>query len=134
MYTVSITRLRIRTLRYLPLFALHAFRSGWQAREADGMVDFSTRAEDAYTHWTKTVWRNDAAMKQFRNHGAHQRAMRLLAEICSEAAYVRWEQQFPTVPTWEEAHEALLAQGKLSKLKHPSAAHLAGQTAPALSK
>jgi hypothetical protein len=78
------------------------------------------------------VWREEGSMKRFRNSGAHQVAMRFLSEICSEAGYVRWQQESPELPTWEEAQRRMLAQGTLSKLKHPSAFHQAGWAAPEL--
>jgi hypothetical protein len=132
MYTVSITRLRVRSIFYMPLFMLHAFRSGAQAMRAEGIQDYATRVEAWDTHWTRTVWREEDAMKRFRNSGAHQLAIRLLADMCNEAAYVRWQQETPEPPTWEEAQRRMLAQGKLSKLKHPSAFHQAERTAPEL--
>jgi hypothetical protein len=134
MYNVSITRLRVRSIWFLPLFGLHATRSATQAMKSEGIVNFDTRVEDPFTHWTKTVWKDEPAMKSFRNSGAHQLAMRILARICSEASYVRWQQENPDVPTWEDAHKALLESGRQSKLKNPSLFHLAGNTAPPLSK
>ena len=56
--------------------------------------------------------------------------MRLLSEICSEAAIVRWSQETPDMPTWEQAHQRMLADGKLSHVKHPSPLQAAGRTAP----
>jgi hypothetical protein len=132
MYTVSITRLRVRSIFYMPLFALHAFRSGAQAQRAQGMQNFATRVEAWDTHWTRTVWNEESTMKRFRNSGAHQLAMRILAEICSEASYTRWQQETPEPPTWEQAQRRMLAQGVLSKLKHPSDFHQAGHTAPGI--
>lgn len=132
MYNVSITRLRVRSVWFLPLFGLHAMRSATQAMKSDGIVDFDTRVEDPFTHWTKTVWKDEPAMKNFRNSGAHQIAMRILSNICSEASYTRWQQETAEVPTWDEAHKAMLEQGKLSKLKKPSMFHLEGRTAPPL--
>jgi hypothetical protein len=132
-YTVSITRLRVRSIFYLPLFMLHAFRSGAQVQQAEGIQDFATRVEAWDTHWTRTVWCEEATMKRFRNSGAHQIAMRILSEICSEASYVRWQQETPEPPSWEQAQRRMLAQGALSKVKHPSAFHLAGGTAPEMS-
>ena len=133
MYNVSITRLRVRSVWFLPLFGLHAMRSAAQAMKSEGIVDFDTRVEDVFTHWTKTVWKDEPAMKNFRNSEAHQLAMRLLASICSEASYTRWQQETPDVPTWQEANKAMLETGKLSKVKNPSPFHLQGRTAHPLS-
>jgi hypothetical protein len=132
MYTVSITRLRIRSIWYMPLFALHAMRTMSQAQSAEGKLAVDTRFEKDRVVWTKTVWRNEDAMKQYRGSGAHQVAMRLLSRICDEAAYVRWQQETETPPTWQEAHRRLLAEGKLSRVKAPSPMHAAGQAAPPL--
>lgn len=132
MYNVSITRLRVRSIWFMPLFGLHAMRSGSQAAQADGIVDLSSRVEDPFTHWTRTVWKEESSMKNFRNSGAHQLAMRILAQICDEASYTRWQQETPDVPTWDDAHKAMLESGVLSKLKKPSAFHVAGNTAPPL--
>jgi hypothetical protein len=134
MYNISITRLRVRSIFYIPLFMLHAFRSATQAQTSEGIMDVATRVEAWDTHWTKTVWNEEESMRRFRNSGAHQLAMRLLAEMCSEASYVRWQQETPEPPTWEEAHQRMLAQGKLSKVKHPSAFHLAGRAAPEMNQ
>lgn len=130
MYNVSITRLRVRSFWYMPLFMLHAMRTLMQAQRAEGVQGVETRFEKNNVVWTKTVWSDEAAMKQYRGSGAHQVAMRLLAEVCSEAAYARWEQETPDLPAWEEAHQRILREGKLSKVKYPSPLHAAGKTAP----
>lgn len=130
MYNVSITRLRVRSFWYLPLFMLHAMRTMMQAQRAEGVQGVETRFEKNNVVWTKTVWSDEAAMKQYRGSGAHQVAMRLLAEVCSEAAYARWGQEAPDLPTWDEAHQRILREGKLSKVKHPSPLQAAGKTAP----
>ena len=69
-------------------------------------------------------------MKKYRGSGAHQVAMRLLSEMCSEASVARWTQDTTDLPTWEEAHRRMLAEGRLSKVKHPSPMQAAGRTAP----
>ena len=132
MYTVSITRLRVRSFLFMPIFMLHALRSGAQANQATGICDFETRSQPGRVFWTKTSWSEETAMKRFRNSGAHQLAMRVLSQICSEASYTRWTQAGPELPDWTEAHRRLLADGRLSKIKHPSSLHLAGNTAPPL--
>lgn len=130
MYTVSITRLRVRSIFYLPVFMLHAFRTMTQAQKAKGVLGVDTRFEKNNVVWTKTVWADEMMMKNYRNMGAHQIAMRLLSTICSEASVARWQQEEPELPTWEEAHRRMLAEGKLSKVKYPSTLHTAGRTAP----
>ncbi len=130
MYTISITRLRVRSIFYMPLFMLHALRTMTQAQKSEGALGVETRIEKNNVVWTKTAWTDETAMKKYRGSGAHQVAMRLLSEMCSEAAYARWSQETPSLPTWEEAHARILREGKLSKVKHPSPLHAAGKTAP----
>lgn len=130
MYTVSITRLRVRSIFYMPIFMLHAMRTMTQAQKADGVHGVETRFEKNNVVWTKTIWADEAKMKEYRGSGAHQIAMRILSEICNEAAVVRWQQADAEIPTWEEAHRRILSDGKLSKVKHPSPLQAAGKTAP----
>lgn len=130
MYTVSITRLRVRSIFYMPMFMLHAMRTMTQAQKADGVAGVETRFEKNNVVWTKTVWHDESQMKKYRGSGAHQIAMRMLSEMCSEASVTRWQQESTDLPTWEEAHRRMLSEGKLSKVKHPSQLQVAGKTAP----
>ena len=130
MYTVSITRLRVRSIFLMPLFTYHAMRTMTQAQKADGVTSVETRFEKNNVVWTKTVWNEESQMKKYRGSGAHQIAMRMLSEMCSEASVARWQQESTDLPTWEEAHRRMLSEGKLSKVKHPSPLQVAGKTAP----
>ena len=130
MYTVSITRLRVRSFFLMPLFTYHAMRTMTQAQKADGVQGVETRFEKNNVVWTKTVWAEESAMKKYRGSGAHQIAMRILSEMCNEASVARWQQEDTELPTWEEAHRRMLTEGKQSKVKHPSALQAAGKTAP----
>jgi hypothetical protein len=133
MYFVSITRLRLRSIWYLPAFMWHAWRSARQAQTTTGNLGFDSRAEAGLVFWTKTIWTEAAAMNYFRTSGAHQTAMRYLANWCDEASYTHWVQALPELPGWDIAHQRLGQEGKLSKVKHPSPKHLAQHTAPPLS-
>lgn len=130
MYTVSITRLRVRSIFYMPLFLLHAMRTMTQAQKADGVAGAETRFEKNNVVWTKTVWADETQMKKYRGSGAHQIAMRMLSEMCNEASVARWQQPDAQLPAWEEAHRRMLTEGKLSKVKHPSPLQVEGRTAP----
>lgn len=127
---VSITRLRVGSLRDFPLFLRHAMRTIGQATTAEGAAAVSTRFEAGLVVWTMTVWDDAEAMRRYRNSGAHQIAMRLLSDICSEASYVHWEQPAAAPPDWGMAHRRLLAEGKLSKVRRPSVMQQAGAAAP----
>jgi heme-degrading monooxygenase HmoA len=117
---VSITRLRVRSWRYLPGFFLQAFRSGNQAKSARGNLAVTILREVKRTFWTRTVWTSEQDMKAYMIAGAHGKAMRRLLEWCDEAALAHWTQESAEPPSWEEAHRRLQQSGRASKVNHPS--------------
>ena len=119
-FFVSMTRLRVRSWRYVPLFFVQAFRSARQAKFAEGAVSVSVLREARNTFWTRTVWINEQAMKNFMLSGPHGRVMRRLMEWCDEAAVAHWTQESAEPPSWEEAHRRLRESGRPSKVNHPS--------------
>jgi hypothetical protein len=127
MFFISITRLRVRSWRFLPMFVWLALRSARQAAKAPGNVATMLLADRHNTFWTATAWTSDAAMKAFMLAGVHRTAMRKLPEWCDEAAVVHWTQDSSELPSWQEACQRLLREGRRSKVNHPSPAHLAHQ-------
>jgi hypothetical protein len=122
---VSVTRLRLRKLRFLPGFAWWAARSTWQCRRIEGNLRTLTIKDAGLIFWTITVWRDQAAMREFRNSGAHKVAMPKLFEWCDEATYVHWEQAGDAPPDLKIAHERLVAEGVVARVRHPSGNHSA---------
>jgi len=127
---VSVTRLRVRCLLYLPQFFWYAVKSARQAERSSGFLGGRVLREARNAFWTVTVWENDAAMNVFRTQGAHRIVMPKLLAWCDEASVVHWIQETPVLPTWQEAHQRLLKEGRPSKVNHPTAAHLAYQFPP----
>ena len=125
MALISVTRLRVRSIFYLPQFFWHTFRVQRQAKSSPGMLAGRLMLEAHWVFWTTTVWETEAAMRTFRSSGAHMKAMPKLLDWCDEAAYVHWEQESPELPSWAEAHRKMVTEGKLSKVKNPSAAQAA---------
>ena len=125
MALISVTRLRVRSVFYLPQFFWHTFRSQRQAKHAPGMLGGRLMLEADRAFWTTTVWESEETMRAFRSSGAHMKAMPKLLDWCDEASYVHWEQERAELPSWGEAHRRMLTEGKLSKVKNPSAAQLA---------
>jgi uncharacterized protein DUF3291 len=123
MPSISITRLRVRKWRYLPAFIFWAIRSSNQARHAEGNLGVWLLRDANNTYWTKTLWKDDTAMKAFMLSNPHKAAMPKLLEWCDEASLVRWSQADATPPSWDEAHRRLQLQGRQSKVNHPSDAH-----------
>ena len=75
--------------------------------------------------WTITAWEDAAAMNRYRTAGAHRRVMPKLLIWCDEAAVVHWNQESSELPSWQEAHQHRLDEGKPSKVNYPSPAHVA---------
>ena len=123
MSLVSVTRLRLRKLRFIPGFAWFAVRSAMQAKRADGNLQTLTIKDRGLIFWTISVWRDPAAMRAFRNGGRHQAAMPKLFEWCDEATYVHWEQAGDAAPDMKLAHARLVADGVVSRVRHPSSNH-----------
>jgi hypothetical protein len=124
MPVVSITRLRVRSWRYLPGFLLQTLRIARQAAAADGVLGVKL-LRDGNTYWTSTSWATAPAMKAFMLAKPHGPTMRKLLKWCNEAALVHWEQAEAALPSWEEAHRRIEKDGRPSKVHHPSAVHTA---------
>lgn len=123
MTLISITRLRLRSIRFLPAFLWYAIRSNNQAKSAPGNLASITRAQGNSVFWTMTVWDSEASMRSFMRSGAHGEAMPKLQNWCDEAAVVHWQTENATLPTWEEAEIAMMTRGRFTPLTHPSIAH-----------
>jgi heme-degrading monooxygenase HmoA len=120
---VSITRLRIRSVRFLPFFAMHTFRSIKQVQRSPGFKGGSLLTDRRWTFWTMTVWDSQESMRRFMTNGSHRGAMPHLLDWCDEASVVHWDQPEDALPTWDEAYRRLCEGGRASKVKFPSARH-----------
>ena len=120
---VSVTRLRLRSIRFLPLFVPHAFRTLRQAKVAPGFHGGSLLQDRSWTFWTLTLWDAQASMRAYMTGGDHRAAMPRLAGWCDEASVVHWEQGTDGLPSWAEAERRMRAEGRPSKIRHPSPQH-----------
>src|SRR6202167_5201391 len=120
---ISITRLRVNSLLSLPAFLWQTLGSLRQSQRSRGFLGGRVLREARNTFWTVTAWDDDAAMNAFRTAGAHGQAMPKLLDWCDEASVAHWIQPTTELPTWLEAHRRMLAEGRLSKVSHPSPAH-----------
>ncbi len=125
MIFISITRLRVRSYFYLPIFLWRAGQSMTQTEHAPGFIHGRVMREARNAFWTVTAWDNDAAMNAFRGSGAHQIVMPKLMDWCDEASVAHWTQADAELPSWPEAHRRMVAEGRMSKVKDPSPAQLA---------
>lgn len=129
MAVISVTRLRVRLWRFLPLFFVAAVRIGQQARHAKGNLGVKLLRDRRNTFWTCTCWESEAAMRAFMLAEPHGPMMRKLLNWCDEAALVHWTQEGTDLPSWEAAHMRLQREGRPSKVLHPTSAHIAHEIA-----
>jgi hypothetical protein len=120
---VSLTRLRIRSLRFMPLFAIYAFRSQRQVSRAPGFQSGALLADRSRAYWTMTAWDSEQSMRAYMTTGAHKKAMPHLLHWCDEASVAHWTQQDATLPSWTEADRRMREGGRASKVRNPSPEH-----------
>jgi len=120
---VSVTRLRIRSIRFLPAFLLHAWRSERQVRKSPGFEAGSLLPDRRRTFWTLTLWADGASMRDFMASGAHRIVMPKLLDWCDEASIVHWEQPEQSLPSWADATRRMREEGRPSRVRHPSPHH-----------
>ena len=121
----SVTRLRIRSVRYMPEFLLRTLLTQRETIRAAGFIGGHLLVNPGRIFWTLTVWETEQAMKAFRGSGAHARVMPKLRLWCDEASYAHWSIASGGVPAWSEAYEHLVAEGRLSPVTYPSEEHTA---------
>jgi uncharacterized protein DUF3291 len=139
---VSVTRLRIRSLRFVPIFFVHTLRTQRQVQAAPGFRVGALLPDRRWTFWTLTVWDSAEAMRAYITSGSHRIVMPKLMDWCDEASIVHWDQDDEAMPDWETADARMRAEGRPSKLRNPTPEHLAmtfavprvGAGAPILAK
>jgi hypothetical protein len=125
---VSITRLHLRSKLYFLQFVYYTLRSGRQAKRSPGFQGGVLAFDAQQGAWTATLWKNDGAMRAFRNSGAHRAAMPHLLDWCDEASFAHWPTDTPALPSMDEMYGRMSTSGKISKVKRPSELHQAGRT------
>jgi hypothetical protein len=129
MIFVSITRLRLRSAWHLPQFFWHTLASGRQLAKSPGFIKGKTLMDKKLTFWTMSLWQNETGMRAYRNSNAHKKAMPKLQHWCDEASIAHWQQESEDFPDWHLAHQRMMQEGRLSKVKHPSPTHSLPQIA-----
>ncbi len=107
MVLVSVTRLRLRSLRYLLPFLWYAVPAARQAKQASGNLGSQTRVTGGLVFWTLTLWQDETAMKMYRDSGVHLQAMPKLRRWCDQSASAHWQQEPAEFPSWPVAEERL---------------------------
>jgi hypothetical protein len=120
MPVVSVTRLKLRSIWFLPQFLWMNNSINRQIVKAPGFVRGRLLVDKGFTFWTATAWNDEASMRGFRDSGAHRRAMPKLPEWCSEATSVHWNQDNNQLPDWNGAYDRILRNGRVIYVKSPS--------------
>lgn len=130
---ISVTRLRLRSVRFLPGFALQTIPSLREIRTAPGFLDGRLLPDAHQTFWTVTRWTSAEAMRAWRGAGAHGKAMKSLAHWCDEASIAHWDETGPAepFPEWPICHARMTTgSGRPSRVDRPSPDHAAGIIPP----
>jgi len=131
MTLVALTRLRIRSIRYLPGFYLNSWANARQLQATPGFLGGLLASEGSRAFWTFSLWIDEADMHIFRETDAHARAMPKLMEWCDEASVAHYFQDNSKLPSGAEALSNMVSHGRLSKVRHPSPDHALGRIASA---
>jgi hypothetical protein len=126
---VSVTRVRIRSVRYLPAFLWWNLLTNRQVTHAPGFRGGRLLADAHRTFWTLTVWETEQHMRAFRGSGPHVRVMPRLLNWCDEGSFAHWITMDVAVPLWPEAYAHLVSDGRVSRVANPSPEHQARQFA-----
>jgi Domain of unknown function (DUF3291) len=117
---ISVTRLRLRSIRFIVPFAYRTSQSRKQALTTPGCLDVRTRKTRGLTFWTLSLWDDEKSLRTFLAGGPHRSAMPRLAKWCDEAAVAHWDSTARELPTWESAAARLREIGRPSRVVHPS--------------
>ena len=124
----SITRLRLRSFFTLPAFLRDARASAEQAGRSAGFISGALLLEGRMVFWTRTAWESEDAMKGYRDSAVHRAVMPKLMDWCDEASVAHWEGE--PVSDWDAIYARMAAEGRLSRVRRPTAAHTAKTFSP----
>src|SRR5579859_3724475 len=111
----STTRLRVRSIRYMPEFLFRALASVRQARRSVGCLGVEIRRDVRLIFWTRTLWQDEQSMRAFMTTGAHRVVMPKLLDWCDEASIAHWPQDSDNLPDWSIVVSRMRAEGRTSR-------------------
>ena len=117
---VSVTRLRVRSWRYLPGFVINLFARHARLSSRMGALRFRSFAMPIVLSGPEQcgVTRRPCALSCAQ--GVHRRIMARLPVWCDEAALADWVQDATEPPSWSEVYRRLQKEGRRSRVDHPS--------------
>jgi hypothetical protein len=122
---ISVTRLRVRSIRFLPSLWWQIWKLRRSLEKAPGFLMGKLLADRNLAFWSMTMWKDIDSMRAFRNSALHAAVIPKAARWCDEASVVHWETQADKLPGWDEAHRRMSESGKPSPLKFPSEDYMA---------
>jgi hypothetical protein len=121
---ISVTRLKVKGVWRLGTFFMMTVPSFKQAQQAPGNLLAQTHTLGLLTYGTLTAWESEAAMRAYRNSGAHLEAMKRSRSFTTLLQSTHFEAT--EAPTWPDALARMEADPKSIKFGRP------GKEAPAL--
>lgn len=125
MTIIAVTRLRLRSIRFLPSLRWQTRKIRQSLEKAPGFLWGKLLADRRRTFWTMSAWKNLDSMRAFRDSSVHAAAMPTVDKWCDEASVVHWEADDNHRPGWNEAHQMMAESGRLMRLRFQSADHRA---------
>jgi hypothetical protein len=77
---IAVTRLRVRSVRFLPAFAMHFLRTRRQVRRAPRFRGGSVLPDRHWTFWTMTAWDSQENMRRYMTTPPHRTTMPYLLD------------------------------------------------------
>lgn len=124
---ITVNRVRIRTLRIIPVFTIAICMIYRQARRAPGCLGLRIYRTRGLAVWTVTAWTDETSMLKFRDSGPHGAVRPKKRQWFNEAAIAHWHQESCQLPSSSEAARRLRETGRLSIVLSPSPAQAAGK-------
>ena len=125
MTIIAVTRLHVRSIRFLPRLYWDAGKIKRSLEEAPGFLGGKLLVDRKRTYWTITSWKDLDSMLAFRNSGVHAAIALMVNKWCDEGSVVHWETEDRQLPSWKEAHRRMTEDGKLTPLRFQTADHKA---------
>jgi hypothetical protein len=120
---LSMTRLKLRSPRYLPSFLIYNSQIVEEIRVSHGFLKGKQSATLNLSMWTATLWNSYVDLQRFYRTGSHAKVMSQIDMWSSEAASGNREVYSLDIPSWQSIGLFLTESGHFLNLKNPSHKH-----------
>lgn len=112
---VSVTLLKLKSLRAVPNFIKHVSAINKQISGACGLISYKAGTKWLINNYTFSVWKSKEDMMAFMTSGAHRAAMKNAGQLASDLYSKGFEAE--QVPNYKEALRELEKEVRKSKKK-----------------